>query len=130
MWYKLLISELIELGYQQCSSDPCLLFKHVPGSSIPILIGVYVDDMIISVHRDVESVWLADKTAIMKKYEIDDLQDINFCLKMKIERDRAAGTLTISQLQSAYVHHILETLNIDINKIRTKNNPSSQYKFN
>jgi transposase InsO family protein len=123
MWYKLLISELLLLGYQQCSSDPCLLFKHVPGSSIPILIGVYVDDMIISVHRDVEHVWQSDKEAIMKKYEIDDLNDINFCLKMKIERDRINGTLTISQ--SAYVHHILDEFNIDINKIRTKNNPSA-----
>jgi hypothetical protein len=79
--------------------------------------------MIISVHRDIESVWLADKAAIMSKYEIDDLQDINFCLKMKIERDRVAGTLTISQ--SAYVHHILSELDIDINSIRTKNNPCS-----
>jgi hypothetical protein len=88
MWHKLLISELIELGYQQCSSDPCLLYKYVDGCSIPILIGVYVDDLIISVHRDIESVWLADKAALMSKYVIDDLQDINFCLKMKIERDR------------------------------------------
>jgi hypothetical protein len=47
MWYQLLTKELIALGYIQCISDPCLFYKYNSSSKIPILVGVYVDDIIV-----------------------------------------------------------------------------------
>jgi hypothetical protein len=119
-WYILLTKELTALGYQPTSSDPCLFYKYVPGSNIPILVGIYVDDVIISVHKSVEHVWFEDKRQILSKYDLDDIGPISFCLKMKIERDREKGTLTISQ--AAMIHALLEEHGMT--DIRIATNPS------
>ncbi len=104
-WYKLLHIILTACGYKNTAADPCFYYKHVPGCSIPIMITVYVDDCIIAYDKSVEHVWLADKAKICETYKIDDLDDINFCLKMKIERDRIAGTIKVSQY--GYVQSLL-----------------------
>ncbi len=121
-WNILLTKELVELGYKPTASDPCLFYKYVDDFPIPILIGVYVDDIIISVRNEVMNHWLADKAAILSKYDLDDLDDIDYCLKMKIIRDRIAGTMTISQ--TGFVISLLDKMKIDFEKFRTTNNPS------
>ena len=108
-WYKLLDTILKERGYTNTISDPCVYYKYA-GPGLPIMLTIYVDDVIIVYPKLLESVWLNDKQMIVKTYDIDDLDNIHFCLKMKIIRDRVNGTIKISQ--KGYIQSILEEFNM------------------
>ena len=53
--------------------------------------------------------------------DIEDLGDCEWILNMKVIRDRTTGTITLSQ--QAYVHQVLINQGIDIDTVRTVDNP-------
>jgi hypothetical protein len=105
LWYSTIHALLTKLGYTNTVSDMCTYVKHVPNSTIPIIISLYVDDMITLVPPALESIWNADKAKISSTYEIVDLGDAKWILKMLITRDPTTGTITLSQ--QAYVDMIV-----------------------
>lgn len=105
LWYSTINELLLKLGYTNTVSDMCTYVKHVPNSNIPIIISLYVDDMLVLVPPALEAIWNADKAKISATYEIEDLGDARWILKMLITRDPATGTITLSQ--KAYVDMIV-----------------------
>jgi hypothetical protein len=96
-----------ELGYEQLECDKCIYIKNT--SHGLIILCIYVDDTIIAYPKEVESIWLSDKTKIATKYAIKDVGDCIWILNMKVNRDRINHTITLSQ--EAYIKRILENFN-------------------
>lgn len=48
LWYRLLSKTMIEIGYQQCKSEPCLYYKYIDDKLF--MIAVYVDDLLMAYH--------------------------------------------------------------------------------
>ncbi len=46
LWYRLLSKTMIEIGYQQCKSEPCLYYKYIDDKLF--MIAVYVDDLLMA----------------------------------------------------------------------------------
>lgn len=109
LWNKLLIATLLSLGYVQSNYDPCIFVKFIPGYSIPIIISIYVDDLIIYALPALLNIWLKDKEIIRSKFKIDDIGEINYCLKMKITNIKGGG---IKVDQTAYINSILKQFNM------------------
>ena len=118
-WNSEMNNTLISLGYTPIKSDPCIYIKHV-GKQV-IILYLYVDDTIASYHKSIESIWLKDFTSLKSKYKIKDLGNCEWILNMKLIRDRTAGTITLSQ--EAYIKQLLIDHGMDINTIKTVDNP-------
>jgi hypothetical protein len=117
-WNRLLTDTLLELGYKQSEYDPCIFIKYIPGHDIPIIISVYVDDLLIFVKPELLRIWLNDKEIIKSKYKIDDIGEANYCLKMKI--NRLQNGLKIDQ--QGYIISLLEQFGMT--KHKPLENPS------
>ena len=98
-WYLEACRGLKTLGFSPCYSDPSV-FTNKDKS---LLLGLYVDDILIlgassqaidAVIQGIQEIW-----------EIKDLGDVSLILGLKVERDRAQGTLTISQ--SHYIQDLI-----------------------
>ena len=107
------------LGYTPTDADPCIYVKHTKHGTI--VLCLYVDDTIAAYPKSAESVWLDDKAAIAAKYSIKDLGDCQWILNMSVTRDRAAGTLALSQ--QAYVERMLTTFNMPAGSVKVAANP-------
>ena len=93
-----------DCGFRACVADPCL-YVRTSRTGVPILLGLFVDDMIIT-HSDAdEAEWIEAKTILMERFSMKDFGDAVWVLGMKIERDRAARTLLLSQ--QSYIDKML-----------------------
>lgn len=52
LWYQLLSDTLIEIGYQQCKSEPCLYYRYINDKIY--MIAVYVDDLLMAFEENNE----------------------------------------------------------------------------
>jgi hypothetical protein len=97
----LLRALLVDNGWQQCISDPCIyIFRD---GHVFAMIAVYVDD-IPAAYNDAN--WFTSfKTPLGARFKIKDLGDLSQFLGMHITRNRSARTL--SQDQSKYLRDIL-----------------------
>jgi hypothetical protein len=98
-WYKSLKDFFVSVNFQPSSVDPCLFIHQDPSRFCCVYI--HVDDLVI-VGPDVTFL----KTAIKSRFEMDDLGDCKWVLGMRVTRDRANRTLTLSQ--DRYCKEILE----------------------
>jgi Reverse transcriptase (RNA-dependent DNA polymerase) len=121
LWGLLLRQTLLDLGYKPTSGDPCIFYKYVDGHKHPIIINTYVDDLIILFPKELSQVWLNDKQLIMKQFQIDDIGEVKFCLKMLITRDRLNRTITVDQI--AYIEAMLHQFDIDPSTVTGTDNP-------
>jgi len=96
-WYLAFITALSAAGFERSAADPCLLYKKVGDGMVYIL--VYVDDLLV-VGSSVADVKAA-KTAVLGHFKARDMGEPEWFLGMHIIRDRAAGTITLSQRQYA-----------------------------
>ena len=69
-----------------------------------IIIAVYVDDTILASNDT--AMLAAEKRELCKRFEMEDLGEINYCLGMQIKRDRNEKVLKISQ--KAYLENVLK----------------------
>jgi hypothetical protein len=102
-WYDTIRHLLIEHDYVPSTADPCVFVKKRK-SKVVCIIGLYVDDMMISVHGDSEINALdaalatdfkvkVDPTFLSIEFE-DTAQFITLTMKNYIERIAAQVTLT------------------------------------
>ena len=106
-WNKTIDHFMQKLGYRALRSDPCVYIK-LSRTNRLIILSLYVDDTVICFHKDDRQEWLADKLAIAQTYAIKDMGECNWILNMKVTRDRAARTITLSQ--QAFIERITKQL--------------------
>jgi hypothetical protein len=97
----LLRAWLVDNGWQQCVSDPCIyVFR---AGHVFAMIALYVDD-IPAAYNDAS--WLTSfKAQLGARFEIKHMGDLSQLLGMRITRDRSARTISLDQ--SKYMRDIL-----------------------
>ena len=98
-----------ELHYSRSINDQCVYIKQSKTNQ-PMIIGLFVDDIISVYSKQDEKEWIEYKKLIETIYKIKDLGDAKWILKMRIERDRKNRTLTLDQ--ESYVNKIINKFNM------------------
>ncbi|RVW39706.1 Retrovirus-related Pol polyprotein from transposon TNT 1-94 [Vitis vinifera] len=106
-WYKKFDNFMHRIGFKRCEADHCCYVKSFDNSYIILLL--YVDDMLI-VGSDIEKINNLKKQ-LSKQFEMKDLGAAKQILGMRIIRDKANGTLKLSQ--SEYVKKVLNRFNMN-----------------
>lgn len=106
-WHKKLKSVLVKSKFEQGTSDLCLFVcNSKSGNACYIL--VYVDDILIAGKTKMDCEEVAK--ILSKEFEISAIDEANFFLGIKIERNRNERSLYISQ--AAYIEKILKRFNL------------------
>ena len=92
VWWLNLSDTLTKNGFTPTYSDTCLFTRQ--GKHGLVLLLVYVDDILVAGHPDDVSSALK---VITDNYDCSKVTDASSFLGMRIERNRAAGILTLSQ---------------------------------
>ncbi|RVW67710.1 Retrovirus-related Pol polyprotein from transposon TNT 1-94 [Vitis vinifera] len=100
-WYKKFDNFMHRIGFKRCEADHCCYVKSFDNSYIVLLL--YVDDMLIA-GSDIEKINNLKKQ-LSKQFAMKDLGAAKQILDMRIIRDKANGTLKLSQ--SEYVKKVL-----------------------
>ena len=106
-WYKKFDSFKHRIGFKRCETDHCCYVKFFGNSYIILLL--YVDDMLI-VGSNIEEINILKKQ-LSKQFAMKDLGIAKQILGMRIVRDKANGTLKLSQ--SEYVKKVLSRFNMN-----------------
>jgi hypothetical protein len=85
VWNKNINAYLITLGYTPCEKDPCIYHKNSKTNN-NIIIGLFVDDILISCTINDTAEWNEDKKTMNSKYELNDMGEAHYLLGMKIEK--------------------------------------------
>ncbi|CAM8987567.1 unnamed protein product [Rhodiola kirilowii] len=105
-WYKKFDGFMHEIKFVRSEADHCCYFKKLDDGYIILLL--YVDDMLIAGSSAQEVSKLKKKFS--KRFAMKDLGEAKQILGMRIERDRKAGKLHLSQAE--YIKKILERFSI------------------
>ncbi|RVW85369.1 Retrovirus-related Pol polyprotein from transposon TNT 1-94 [Vitis vinifera] len=105
-WYKKFDNFMHRIGFKRCEADCCYV-KSFDNSYIILLL--YVDDMLIA-GSDIEKINNLKKQ-LSKQFAMKDLGAAKQILGMRIIRDKANGTLKLSQ--SEYVKKVLSRFNMN-----------------
>ena len=79
-WNSVLDKSLKDMGFQQSNNDPCVYIS--PGGANSVIIGVYVDDIVIcekSTDR-IEEI----KKALCNKFKVKDLGELEYFLGVNV----------------------------------------------
>lgn len=96
-WYKLISTFIVdEMGFKATVSDPCLFVK-VSRTGEEMILFLFVDDLQVGVADADEAEWAEYQALLKERFNITDLGESTYMLGMRIARDRAAGTITLSQ---------------------------------
>lgn len=110
VWNETINAVLVrECGFRACTADPCL-YVLISRTGNPILLGLFVDDLIIGYTKADEQQWIELKSKLLARFTMKDLDDAVWVLGMKIERDRSARTLLLTQ--SSYIEKLLHSFNM------------------
>jgi len=113
IWYLVLHAFLQSMGFSRCSKECCLYVKRVGDEWI--IIVVYVDDLTI-MSRDMSMI-LETKLELSKRFEMKDLGEISYILKMEVTRDMEKKQMTISQKK--YIMDLLKKFGVEDLKVAT-----------
>ena len=108
-WYQTFTTILVKLRFSQCSVDQAVYYKSATASGGIIVVAVHVDDCTIAASEP----RLVDdfKAGLSKHVEVTDLGELHWMLGIEVKRDRAAGTVHLSQ--RAYIDSILHRFNFN-----------------
>ena len=100
-WNKRIDVELKAHGFAPIDADPCV-YAYKRGSVV-LIISLYVDDLLLASDslQELNKV----KVELQACFDMEDMGEASYALGIKIARDRAARTLTISQ--GAYILDVL-----------------------
>jgi len=102
-WDGAIRTELLAVGFSPCDADPCL-YALTLGCGGRVWLLLYVDDgLIAATSQALLEHWTA---AIMQMFSARRLGEPSDFLGLQIMRDRAAGTLRVTQ--SAYINRLTE----------------------
>ena len=106
MWYAKLDDFLKSQGFDNIDPDACLYLLMDDGEIIIVL--VYVDDLLL-VASSLAAIYKI-KDALHKRFEMKDLGEAKVILGLEIRRDKALGTLKLSQAKN--VTQVLRTFDM------------------
>lgn len=107
VWNKKLDAALKKFGFQQSELDPCVYYSF--DKSNVLIVTIYVDDFIIFSNN---SKMKADfKAYLNQTFKMKDMGSAQYCLGIKIDRDRKDGRLYLSQKQ--YILDILSKFKME-----------------
>jgi len=92
-WYDVLSAAMVKLGFSCSPNDAALWYQDLPSGRVWVL--HWVDDLQVA-HRELAEV-VKVKEGLLKMFKGKDLGETTRYLNMEVERDRAAGTLKMSQ---------------------------------
>ncbi|CAI7885950.1 unnamed protein product, partial [Closterium sp. NIES-54] len=102
-WHDTLRTTLAALGFAPSTADPSL-FLRTDATLPPFYVLVYVDDLVFST-ADTEALAHV-KSELQKRHTCTDLGELTSYLGLRITRDRAQRTITLTQ--SHMVHQVLQ----------------------
>jgi hypothetical protein len=114
IWSQKLHTVLTSIGFQRLESDHSVFIYERDGTKM--VVPVHVDDLVLasSSKKAIEKV----KSELRARFKIHEQGPTSFILGVKLERDRAARTISLSQ--PAYIDSILHTYRMqDCNPART-----------
>ncbi|KAJ8468724.1 hypothetical protein ONZ45_g17140 [Pleurotus djamor] len=101
-WNILMDDSFGDLGYRRLFADQCVYLRKRDDDLT--IVGVHVDDM--GVLASSPEVMAVAKREIATKFEISDLGELKQIVGLEVSRDRAKGTMKLSQ--SRYIECIVE----------------------
>ena len=101
LWYKNIDATFKTLGFSRCAFDPCLYYRQ--RAETELYVTVYVDDLVMAGSSD--AVIMEFKAELSARYDMKDLGEVQYVLSMEVSRDRAAGTIEVSQCK--YITDVL-----------------------
>ncbi|KAL9265171.1 Retrovirus-related Pol polyprotein from transposon TNT 1-94-like protein [Drosera capensis] len=101
-WYLKFDTFMSRSGYKKCAMDPCFYWRHFGSSYIILLLYVY--GMLVA-GFDMEEINRL-KEQLYEEFEMKDLSASKQILGMSISRNRAEGSLILSQ--EKYIRKVLE----------------------
>ena len=111
IWYLLMNEFLSSLGFERCKHGYCLYVKRVgDGPDDWIIVVVYVDDLTIMSKN--LSMINELKKELSQRFQMKDLGDINYILKMEVTRNHNNKTLQISQRK--YIKDLLKKYDMTV----------------
>ncbi len=122
-WYSEISSYLISIGYIPCKKDSCLYVKLTKNNN-NIILGLFVDDMMVSYHVSDEKEWFSDKQKLKQKYDLTELGEVKQILGMRITKinnniinnnnnNNNTNNYSILLNQSVYVNDKLQLFGFD-----------------
>jgi len=133
MWNEMLNKVLLNLNFCRLISDPCLYVKINKNDKIICLVGVYVDDIIIT---GIDSEINETKKLLKQNFEVTDIGNVNFIIEIKFEKLKNRYLIH----QRKYLKDILEKFGInkfkpvsnmipiENNELRDKKYDSTKYR--
>ncbi|KAF7371239.1 Transcription factor [Mycena sanguinolenta] len=106
-WYQRLSEICEKLGLMRCSTDQAVFYRRNDAGIV--IVSVHVDDCTIAASN--MTLINEVKAGIAKYVEIVDLGEIHWLLGIKVKRNRAERTLSLSQ--KAYITSIVRRYNLD-----------------
>jgi len=98
---------LRSFSFSVCEKEPCLYFLLVPPSH-RIVIGLFVDDLVVVYHKSIADKWLIIKRKLLDKYETSDLGRAQHVLGMRIIQSPSSLSLD----QHTYINDKLAEFNM------------------
>jgi hypothetical protein len=95
LWWEKLTKFLLEVGFNQSKSDQCLFYK-INDLGEPMVIGVYLDDMVVAATPDAKQRFVDQ---LREHFLVKDLGSAKHLLGMKVHQDRPHNSIHISQPQ-------------------------------
>jgi len=94
VWNKKLVGVLKKIGFTQLNGDPNILVRK------GILIGVYVDDLLIAAKtmQEVQKV----KNVLNRAFDIKNLGETKIIIGIRVIKDRLKGILILNQTSYVY----------------------------
>jgi hypothetical protein len=86
------------INMKRCISDPCLYLLKTKTQRL-IIIGVFVDDMLVTYHLQDKAEWKEIKEKYKQTFKIKELGTVEWLLGMKIERKQVYNHKRNKQLQ-------------------------------
>ena len=105
-WYDALCRVLADLGFRVSHADPGVFHAQVEGQTL--IFAVHVDDCILTGSSG--TLIARYKREFHAKYALTDLGPLHWLLGIKITRDRAARTISLSQ--TSYIDTILSRFSL------------------
>eukprot|EP00965_Chrysotila_dentata_P143023 4726301-Pleurochrysis_carterae.AAC.1 len=105
-WQRTLFPWLLNYGFSQSSSDPCVFTLRSSSSDKQLILGCYVDDLFI-LHRDSSagSLYAKFTDALSARWNVEDEGPVSDFLNVEIHR--AAHHVTLSQ--ASYIQYTVDT---------------------
>ena len=121
-WYDALCRILTDLEFRASKADPGVFIAHI--SKHILILAVHVDDCALT--GSSSELINAYKQKLNERYALTDLGPIHWLLGIKIKRDRAARTISLSQ--KTYIESIISRFNLtDAKTVSTPMDPGVIY---